>query len=141
MSGLKILIVEDHEDSAEALSRLLRHAGHTVATARTFADATAFVADQPLLDLLISDIALPDGDGCELLRWLCERRGGAVLPAIALTGHGEEHWADACKRAGYRDLLVKPVVYEQLLAAVRSVCEHRDLPTALGGVPSPAPLA
>jgi hypothetical protein len=141
MSGLRILIVEDHEDSAEALTRLLRHAGHTVATARTFADATALAAGQPLLDLLISDISLPDGNGCELLRWLREQRGGTDLPAIALTGHGEEHWADACKGAGYRDLMVKPVAYEQLLAAVRSVCEHRGRPTALGGVPSPAPQA
>jgi hypothetical protein len=137
MSGLRILIVEDHEDSAEALTRLLRHAGHSVTTAGTFADATAFAANEPLLDLLISDISLPDGNGCELLRRLRDQRGGADLAAIALTGHGDENWIEACKEAGYRELMVKPVAYHQLLATVRSVCEQRNP----GGVPAPAPRA
>lgn len=141
MSGLRILIVEDHEDSADALVRLLRHAGHTVVAAHSVADATTAAGAGDGFDLLISDISLPDGNGCELLRRLRANRGGAHMPAIALTGHGEEHWVEDCRRAGYRELMMKPVVYERLLAAVRSVWAFRDAPVALGGVPGAAPPA
>jgi CheY-like chemotaxis protein len=139
MSGLRILVVEDHEDSARALKRLLSHEGHTVSTAHNVADATAIAGAQTDLDLLISDISLPDGDGCELLRRLRGSRGGAPMPAIALTGHGEEHWVEECREAGYREFMTKPVVYEQLLAAVRSVRGQDGPPAGLGGIPAPAP--
>ena len=135
MQALTILVVEDHEDCARAMERLLQREGHRVTTAMGFADALTSAARLGPLDVLVSDIALPDGDGCELLRLLKERNSGAPGHAIALTGHAESHWIEECRRAGFQRFLLKPVVFEELLAAVR--VRTAEVTPALGGVPSP----
>ena len=66
---MHILLVEDHADTATALSRLLRRTGHTVSVAASVADAVQ-VNEGGNIDLLICDIGLPDGDGRDLLRQL-----------------------------------------------------------------------
>ena len=60
---LNVLVVDDHEDSAHLLATLLRREGHRVTTAHTFAGAIVLAAGLPSLDLLISNISLPDGNG------------------------------------------------------------------------------
>lgn len=70
MPALRILAVDDHEDSARAVAMLLRRAGHEVTTAHTLAGALALGTGSAAPDLLLCDIDLPDGDGCELLRRL-----------------------------------------------------------------------
>src|SRR5688500_1837190 len=62
-----ILVVEDDPASATALARLLRLLGHTVKTAAGIAPALT-LAQQERFDLLLCDIALPDGSGCDLMR-------------------------------------------------------------------------
>jgi CheY-like chemotaxis protein len=131
--GLRILVVDDHEDTAHALTRLLRNEGHVVTTAHTVAGAMALVVGQRPVELLISDIGLPDADGCELLRRLRVFYGRRDLPAIALTGYGEEGMVDDCRQAGYHHFLLKPFRFEQVLDAVRTV---RCAPE-----PAPAPAA
>ena len=117
--AMRILIVEDHEESLRALSRLLSSEGHSVAEARSVGDALGHAADNKI-DLLVSDIGLPDGDGCALLRRLIAMYHRHV-PAIALTGHDEDHYLDECRSAGYSQFLLKPVVFDQLIAAVKMV--------------------
>jgi CheY-like chemotaxis protein len=103
------------------------------------------VAGQQPVDVLISDIDLPDGDGCELLRRLRAFYGGRAVTAIALSGLADEPLSEACKRAGFGHFLVKPVTFDQVLAAVQSACpiaaarsaDPRDHAPALGGVPAP----
>lgn len=135
---LHTLVVDDHEDSAHVLARLLRREGHQVTTAHTFAGAVVLAAGMPALDLLVSDIGLPDGNGCELLRLLRDRVGGGPAHAIALTGHLEEHWVEECRRAGYSHFLLKPVKFAELAAAVRALSPAETAP-ALGGVPATLP--
>src|SRR4051812_9840410 len=118
MPSLSILIVEDHEDSARAMARLLQSEGHAVTTAFDFAGALAVAARIGSIDVLVCDIALPDGDGCSLLRVLQERLGGPPRRCIALMGHTESHWIEECRRAGFQRCLSKPVVFDELLAAL-----------------------
>jgi CheY-like chemotaxis protein len=118
MQRLTILVVEDHEDSARAMALLLGGEGHSVVTASGFADALAAAARIGPIDLLLCDVALPDGNGCALLRLLRERCEGPPRHAIALTGHSEAHWVSECQRAGFQRVLLKPVVFDDLLAAV-----------------------
>jgi CheY-like chemotaxis protein len=118
---LRVLIVDDHMDSARALGRLFRSEGHFVITAHTVTGAIALVTGQQPVDVLVSDIGLPDGDGCELLRRLRAFYHERPLPAVALTGRGDEGWVEDCRRSGYGEFLMKPVTFEQVLAAVNAV--------------------
>ena len=118
---LRLLIVDDHQDSARALSRLLRHEGHDVTTAHTVAGALALVVGHLPIDVLISDIGLPDGDGCDLLRRLRAFYGGRDVAAIALSGMGDEPFVRRCREAGFREFLVKPVAFEQVVEALRTL--------------------
>src|SRR5262245_27085875 len=80
-----ILLVEDHADSAAALAKLLRSLGHQVQTAPSCADARRLFELNAGIDVLLLDVGLPDGDGCDLLRELTAIR---PVPAIAITGFG-----------------------------------------------------
>jgi CheY-like chemotaxis protein len=145
--ALRILIVDDHVESARTLTRLLRQEGHAVITAHTLTGALTLVVGQQPVDVVLSDIGLPDGDGCELLRRLRSFYGGRDLPAVALTGLGDDNWIDECRQAGYRAFLMKPVTFEQVRAAIHTAMAAGIRPTGattpavqpLGGVPAPFP--
>src|SRR5437868_8485608 len=81
---LKILLVDDHEDTCAALEKLLVRRGHLVAAAHTVRSAMEAAAHNKF-DLLISDIALPDGTGIDLIMQL---RAISKTPAIAISGFG-----------------------------------------------------
>ena len=148
---LRLMIVDDHEDSARALSRLLRHEGHFVVTAHTVTGALSLLVGQRPIDVLVSDIGLPDGDGCELLTRIRSFYGGRDVPAVALSGIGDDAILQRCRAAGYRQFLSKPVAFEKVLVAIEAA-RGAGGPTApatasdataavtilpLGGVPAP----
>src|SRR2546430_15423362 len=81
--GMRILVVEDHRDSLEAMRRLLAIHNHDITTATTLRDAVRLCINGKF-DLVICDIGLPDGDGWELAS--VARKCGC--PAIALSGYG-----------------------------------------------------
>ena len=114
---MRILVVEDHGDSADLLARVLRGAGHEVLTAATAAEALAACATR-VYDLLISDIGLPDCDGWELLRRVRERH---VLRAIAVSAFGAPADLERSRRAGFEIHLVKPISFERLTDAVAAL--------------------
>jgi CheY-like chemotaxis protein len=114
MIPLSVLVVDDHEPSTSLLARLLRREGHRVRTASTVA-ANLSAAARTRVDLLVGDIGLPDGDGCDMLRTMRDR-GDAPRLAIAVSGYGGERVEAECLRAGYASLLTKPVLFEQLLS-------------------------
>jgi CheY-like chemotaxis protein len=113
----RILLVEDHEPSLKTLARLLRNLGHTVRTAATKAQALQ-AAEAESFDLVITDLGLPDGDGCDVLRRLQEIRS---IKGIALTGFGQDEDLARTREAGFSQHLVKPVSVEQLVSAVETV--------------------
>lgn len=132
---LRILVVDDHGDSARALARLLAHLGHEAVTASSARDAIT-AAGGARFDVLVSDISLPDLDGCELLRRLRARSGD--LLAIAVSGCDDAATAQACRRAGYQSFLLKPVVFEELTAALDDVWAGRPMPPhSRAAVPHP----
>jgi PAS domain S-box-containing protein len=123
-SLLRILLVEDHEDTARVLSRLLQRLGHTVRIAGTLAEGVA--AAQEPFDLLISDIGLPDGTGYDLIRRL-RQDGKANFPAVALTGFGMEDDIAMSREAGFTDHLTKPVNFQRLQLMVQKIAESRSV--------------
>jgi PAS domain S-box-containing protein len=108
--GQRILLVEDHEPTRTALAHLLMRRHFTVLTAASLAEARA-VAGKNKIDLLISDIGLPDGNGYDLMS---EMRKAFGLKGIALTGYGMEDDVLQSKQAGFVAHLTKPVRIQSL---------------------------
>ena len=107
---LRILLVEDHQDTRRALSRLLTHFGHCVVTTGTVATAKQIVGSDQI-DVLLCDIGLPDGSGYEVA---AQARAKRRIKAIALTGFGTERDVLRSKEAGFDFHLVKPVNFQEL---------------------------
>lgn len=111
----RVLLVEDHADTAEVMIRLLKSYGIQVTLAGCVKDALqAIQAEQ--FDLLISDIGLPDGSGLELMRQVA-----AIRPtkAIALSGYGMEEDIRKSKEAGFLMHLTKPADIRMLERVLR----------------------
>ena len=81
---LQILVVEDHGDTRRVLTGLLGHFGHTISAADTVKSALAFLRAKRF-DAIVSDLGLPDGSGCEVIR---EAKRQRDLTGIALTARG-----------------------------------------------------
>lgn len=120
-----VLVVDDYAPLRNAISRLLRAAGFTVAA---FASADAFLAqyDRGAWGCLVLDLAMPELTGLELQEILAKT--GSLLPIIFLTAHGSIPQSVQAMKHGASDFLTKPINDEDLLAAVRTAIEkHRAI--------------
>jgi PAS domain S-box-containing protein len=122
----RILFVEDHPDTARMMTQVLEQAGYQVTVADSVSSALAH-AQEPL-DLLVSDIGLPDGSGLDLMRQLLSRR--APLPGIALSGYGTREDIRRSRAAGFQRHLVKPIDVPDLLRAVEELRAGRGARTS-----------
>ncbi len=117
---IEILLVEDHADTARALTLLLGRDGYSVRVAGGVEEAMR-AAEAASFDLLLCDFHLPDGTCLDLMRRLPAMLGRDVL-AIAMTGRDAPSDRDAILAAGFAEHLVKPLSFEQLEAAILRVC-------------------
>ena len=79
--SLRILVVEDHGDTLQALSRLLTHFGHEISVAEGAQNAQEII-DSKEFDVVLCDIALPDGNGYDLI---AEAKRKRPVKAVAIT--------------------------------------------------------
>ena len=112
--GFKILLVDDHQDTCAALEKLLIHRGHLVAATHDVRSAVEAAA-RSKFDLLISDIALPDGTGMDLMMQV---RAISNIPGIAISGFGNNGDIERSLEAGFSEHLIKPVKLDDLEAAI-----------------------
>ena len=112
--ALRILLVDDHQDTCAALEKLLVRRGHLVAATHNVRSAME-AAVRNRFDLLISDIALPDGSGMELMMQL---HAISKMPGIAISGFGNNGDIEKSLKAGFSEHLIKPVKLEKLEAAM-----------------------
>jgi PAS domain S-box-containing protein len=119
--ALDILLIEDHEDTAEVMSQLIRGLGHEVAVADSVASALA-LASRNRFDLVLSDIGLPDGTGIDFIHAF---RQHSAVPAIALTGFGTDDDIRRCLEAGFTAHLTKPVNFEHLERLIETAAATR----------------
>ena len=110
LKSLELLLVEDHAQTLRILSGFLRKRGHRVQTADSVEGALKLLETEPF-DALISDIGLPDGTGCDVMRAAKERR---ALRGIALSGFGMEEDVRRSIDAGFDHHLTKPVDFQDL---------------------------
>ena len=112
---MRILLVDDHRDTLRALSMLLGWRGHDITIAQTLATALA-LCENGKFDIILSDLQLPDGDGCDLAE-LAQRCG---IKAIALTGYGSPADIARTQKAGFVAHLLKPVTLEAIEQAIET---------------------
>ena len=118
-TALRILLVEDHADTAEAMADLLRDLGHRVTVAYCVTEALAAAERHSLdggLDLVVSDLGLPDGTGLDLMAKLHGRYG---VRGIALSGYGMEEDVRKSLAAGFERHLTKPINLQALQTAIQ----------------------
>jgi hypothetical protein len=115
--SLRILVVEDHGDTLEALSRLLTHFGHEISVADDAESARKIIHSKEF-DVVLADIALPDGSGYDVV---AEAKRKRPVKAVALTGFGTPDDIERGKEAGFDFHLTKPVDFHELRAVLGQI--------------------
>jgi two-component system CheB/CheR fusion protein len=121
--ALKVLVVDDHHDTAVLTTRILTSIGHYVLRAESCAKALEIVkANQ--IDVVVTDIAMPDGDGCDLLDDIL-----AHYPVLGVAFTGYASTADQLrfKKAGFTHVITKPADIDAIVDAVNSAIELRRI--------------
>lgn len=114
---LALLVVDDHPATAVIMAKLLRRRGHTVVTAGSCAEARIAFAAQDF-DCLISDLALPDGTGHDLLRAL---RARSPIAGLAISGSGDDADIRQAHASGFARHFTKPIDIEALQRALLEI--------------------
>ncbi len=125
LRGMRLLIVDDDDDSRDMLEHLLAGAGAEVRTAGS-AKLALRALDQEIPDVLVSDIGMPDEDGFSLIKKVRLRpanEGGGV-PAVALTAYARAEDRAAAVRAGFNSHVSKPLDPTEIIAVIASACER-----------------
>jgi CheY-like chemotaxis protein len=134
---LSVLVVDDHPDTVEVFQRLLKMAGFDPHGVRTCADALA-AAERQRFDLVVCDLGLSDGDGCDLFRQLRQKYN---LRGIVYSGYGGPEDVERSRAAGFTCHLLKPAQFPDLLAAMRAALAdgyHRSADAVPPASPPPS---
>ena len=128
---MKLLVVEDDNETAAFLLRALHEAGHVVDRAASGRDGLLLAAGEPY-DVIVLDRMLPPPDGLAIVRTI--RAAGVKSPVLLLTALGGIDDRVEGLEAGADDYLVKPFAFSELLARVNALARrppHQQAPTAL----------
>jgi CheY-like chemotaxis protein len=119
LNSVRVLIVDDEPDARRLLAKTLQKAGAVVTTAASAAEAIAALpAANP--DVLVSDLAMPDQDGFDLIRQI-RANGHHDLPALALTAFVRSQDRRQALLAGFQMHLPKPVDPHELTASIATL--------------------
>jgi CheY-like chemotaxis protein len=117
LAGVSVMIVDDDPDALELGSMVLRRAGAKVQEAGG-AQLALLLLEQGPVQVLVSDIGMPDVDGYELMQRLRMRAGSAAIRAVAVTAFVRQEDRERALRAGFDDHLAKPTAPEVLVDTV-----------------------
>jgi PAS domain S-box-containing protein len=122
LRDLRVLVVDDEEDSRELMATILRRAGADVACAAgSRAALELFGRWTP--DVVVSDLAMPGGDGCELVSEI--RKRDATIAALAVSGFTADRDTDRALAAGFDVHVGKPIDAAELVEAVHEAARLR----------------
>lgn len=127
LEGMKVLVVDDSEDTAEMVCHLLQMGGANV-TAVTSGFEALRVARENQFDVVLSDISMPGMDGFEFLGRLRTQPGYHDLPAIALTGFGRPEDVQRAHAEGFYAHLTKPFDIQALASLLQKMPRQRTQP-------------
>ncbi len=121
-TGARVLIVDDEAAIRESLQTLLELEGYRVEAAASGTEGLVRIAEHPF-DLVLLDLALPDGNGIELLGEI--RNRDMELPVVMITAYGTVENAVRAMQAGAANFIQKPWDNEKLLADLRAIVARR----------------
>ncbi len=127
LDGVRVLLVEDHRDTAELLRAVLGSHGAGVHVAESLAEALATLAERDF-DVLVSDIGMPDGTGYELVQRMRERAeaaGRTPVPAVAVTAFAGGEDRERALAAGFLDYASKPIEPGALVETIARAAARR----------------
>lgn len=105
---MDVLLVEDSAASAYLVERLLRRRQHTVTIARTGAEGVR-AAHARRFDIVLLDLRLPDGDGCDFVARLAAGTGGEPTPVLAVSAHALATEQRRAIDVGCMEFIEKPI--------------------------------
>jgi CheY-like chemotaxis protein len=119
LTGLRVLVVDDDEDTVLLFATALTACGADAVTAGSASDAMRILGIHAP-DVVVSDIAMPGADGYSLVRQIRQLEDPRTrnVPVLAVTAFGHEHFRQRALAAGFNDHLEKPVDPEHLCLAV-----------------------
>jgi PAS domain S-box-containing protein len=125
LDGLKILIVEDDQDSREVLQLFLEQSGALVQSAESAAEAINLLgkSTSSLPDAIVSDLAMPEEDGYSLIeriRELSAEKGGNI-PALALSAFASSENKQRALNAGFQKYHTKPFEPDGIIEDIRQI--------------------
>ena len=118
--GLRILVVEDHGDTLQVLSRLLSHFGHEISVADCMQSALKIVQSKEF-DVVLCDIGLPDGTGYDVIS---QAKRKQPVKCVALTGFDKDEDIRRGKEAGFDFHLTKPVDFHELRTVLGQIASE-----------------
>jgi len=125
--AMRILVVEDHQDTGQALTRLLTNWGFDVALAETLQSGLGQLTTEAF-DVILSDIALPDGTGYALVSEA--RRRGIDVVAIALSAYSYPDEVQIAKLTGFDHHLTKPYNSQELRSLLEGAIDRKRSATS-----------
>lgn len=136
MSG-RLLIVDDDDDFRAELQRSLSRRGFDVTTAPNAQEAR-HKAEEGEIDVVVTDIHMPGGDGISFCQQLVQTRPD--IPVVIITAFGSLESAVAALRAGAFDLITKPFSTERITLAIERAIQHRALHQEIRRLKALAPV-
>ena len=125
LDGVKVLVIDDEEDSVDTITRILERHGAEVRGAYSMEEGLReFTNFTP--SVVLSDIGMPEHDGYELIARLRKLPGGRIVPAVALTALARSEDRTRALRAGFQLHVAKPVDFNELIAVVQNLAALRD---------------
>jgi two-component system chemotaxis response regulator CheY len=116
----RILIVDDSESIRELVSLTLESSGYKVDKGVDGKDAMKFL-DGSEINLVITDLNMPNVDGIQLIREIRKTNGYTAVPILMLTTESQSAKKEEAKAAGATGWIVKPFVQEKLVEVVKRV--------------------
>lgn len=127
LTGVHVLVADDDADARALVATVLEYAGALVTLSASGREALDLLDHCVRPDVVVSDVAMPGGDGYWLVRELRTRAGrpGDAIPVVAMTAYGETHGPDRTLDAGFAAHLRKPLDPWELCRIVAELGRRR----------------
>lgn len=121
LEQINVFVVDDDPDTRDLLQFMLEEEGANVTVATNAKEALSLL-EKELPAILVSDVAMPEMDGFQLIGLVRELPKGTELPAIALTAYAREEDRLQAINAGFNDYLTKPIDPLELMRVIQQYC-------------------